>query len=109
MLTLTGSAPPRPTPLVRDPRNSALLLFHAELEGMASQLKRLDEAERAVRSSKLTPAEKRERLARIDRARRQLLQNADGLDKLLFQKIHRTATDPAAVMGKRPTTMGQIQ
>jgi hypothetical protein len=92
---------------VREPRNAALLMFHSEFEGMSSQLKRLDEAERAVQSSKLTSDEKRERLARIDRARRQLLQNADGLDKLLFQKMHRTATAPAPVMGKRPATMGQ--
>jgi hypothetical protein len=98
---------------VRDPRNAALLMFHSEFEGMSSQLKRLDEAEQAVRGSKLTSDEKRERLGRIESARRQLLKNADGLDKLLFERMKRQGKPeqmgtPLPVMGKRPATMGQV-
>ncbi|HEV2386774.1 MAG TPA: hypothetical protein VGS20_05905 [Candidatus Acidoferrales bacterium] len=73
---------------VSDPENAALLVFHSELEGMASTLKRIDAATETVKGARnLTAAEKAARLAQIQRARTNLLRNADGLDRLLFQRM----------------------
>jgi hypothetical protein len=72
---------------VKDPDDAAYVLFHRDFEQMAGTLKRIDEAKAAVDSAKdLNPAQKSARMARIDRARQNLLRNADGLDRLLFER-----------------------
>jgi hypothetical protein len=71
---------------IQDPDNAASALFHRELEQMASTLKRIDQAKDAASSANLTDTEKSARLARIAKARENLLRNADGLDSLLFNR-----------------------
>lgn len=72
---------------VKDPDDAAYVLFHRDFEHMSATLKRIDEAKQAVTAAKnLSPAEKSARLARIEKARQNLLRNADGLDRLLFER-----------------------
>jgi ddrB-like ParB superfamily domain len=72
---------------IQDPDNAAYALFHTELEKMGSTLKRMDDAKDAVSAAEnLSAAEKRDRLAQIEKARGNLLRNADGLDALLFKR-----------------------
>ena len=53
----------------------------------ALTLKRIDDAKEAVNSAKnLSAQEKREHLATIEPARENFLRNADGLDRLLFER-----------------------
>lgn len=84
---------------VQDPDNAAHALFRRELESMTTTLKRIDDAKEAVDSAKnLSAAEKAERLAPIEKARENLLRNADGIDSLLFQKEreNRAKAQPSA-------------
>lgn len=93
---------------IQDPDNAAHALFRRELESMATTLKRIDQAQEAVKSAKnLSAAEKTERLAPIKKARENLLRNADGIDSLLFQReqenrsrVHSSAK-PAAPVFRR--------
>jgi hypothetical protein len=72
---------------VQDPDNAAYALFRNEFSEMSKTLKRMDDAKESVGSAKnLSAGEKRERLAQIDRSRQNLLRNADGLDRLLFER-----------------------
>lgn len=84
---------------VQDPDNAAHALFRRELESMTTTLKRIDDAKEAIDSAKnLSAAEKAERLAPIEKARENLLRNADGIDALLFQREqeNRAKAQPSA-------------
>ena len=72
---------------IQDPDNAAYAMFRNDLDKMSKTLKRLDDAKESIDSAKtLTGAEKRERQAHLDHARQNLLRNADGLDRLLFER-----------------------
>ncbi len=72
---------------IQDPDNAAYALFRNDLDSMSKTLQRLDDARATIGTAKnLSADEKRERLGQIDRARQNLLRNADGLDRLLFER-----------------------
>ena len=84
---LAKTKPEMARDFIRDPDNAAYALFRTELGRMGSTLKRMDDAKEAVNSAKnLSAEEKREHLATIEHARENLLKNADGLDRLLFER-----------------------
>ena len=84
---LAKTKPEMAREFIRDPDNAAYALFRNELGRMGSTLKRMDDAKEAVNSAKnLSAEEKREHLATIEHARENLLKNADGLDRVLFER-----------------------
>jgi hypothetical protein len=84
---LAKTKPAMARQFIRDPDNAAYALFHTELERMGTTLKRMDDAKEAViAAGNLSAAEKRDRLTQIEKARGNLLRNADGLDALLFKR-----------------------
>jgi hypothetical protein len=84
---LAKTKPEMAREFIRDPDNAAYTLFHRDIERMASTLKRIDQAKDAVSSAKnLNAEEKKARLTQIDKARENLVRNADGLDRLLFER-----------------------
>jgi hypothetical protein len=83
---LAKSNPQQAREYVKDPDNAAFALFHHDLSGLAATLKRMDEAKERIESSGLSDADKKARTATIDKARENLLQHADGLNNLLFER-----------------------
>ncbi|MGH9497348.1 MAG: hypothetical protein ACRD3B_20290, partial [Candidatus Sulfotelmatobacter sp.] len=72
---------------IQDPDNAAAALFRNEFSEMSKTLKRIDDAKETVNSAKnLSATEKSERIARIEHAKQNLLRNAEGLDRLLFER-----------------------
>lgn len=94
---------------VGDPENAALLVFHSELEQMASTLRRIDAATETVKGARnLSPAEKAARLAQIQQARTNLLRNADGLDRLLFERMRAPKPAPRSPAPGQPAEAGEL-
>ena len=84
---LAKSDPQAARKFIQDPDNAALALFHSDLEHMATTLQRINAAEQRVKSApKLSPQEKQQHIAQMERAKQNLLRNADGLDRRLFQR-----------------------
>lgn len=87
---LAKSDPQAARKFVQDPQNAALALFHSDLEHMATALQRINAAEQRVKSApKLSEIEKQQRIAQMERAKQNLLKNADGLDRMLFQRMQK--------------------
>jgi hypothetical protein len=101
---LAKTQPEMARQFIRDPDNAAYSLFRNDLDSMTKTLKRIDQAEESVRSAKNLRADERsKRLDRIDQARQNLLKNADGLDRLLFQrKQQNRVPQPSTLGGGRP-------
>jgi hypothetical protein len=93
---LAKSNPQKAREYVKDPDNAAFALFHHDLSGLAATLKRMDEAKERIESSGLSDADKQARTATIDKARENLLQHADGLNNLLFERRQK-GKPPSAV------------
>jgi hypothetical protein len=83
---LAKSKPDLAREYVKDPDNAAFALFYHDLNGLTATLKRMDEAKERIEASGLSADEKKARTATIDRARENLLQHADGLNNLLFER-----------------------
>jgi len=71
---------------VKDPDNAAYALFYHDLNDMTATLKRMDEAKERIEESGLSDADKKAKTANIDKARENLLRQADGLGNLLFER-----------------------
>jgi hypothetical protein len=82
---------------VKDPDNAAYALFAHDLAGLASTLKRMDEAKDRIEASGLPDADKKAKLDTIEKSRENLLRHADGLNNLLFEKRQRGKT-PAGII-----------
>jgi len=82
---------------VRDPDNAAYALFYHDLNGLTATLKRMDEAKQRIEASGLSDADKKARIANVDKARENLLQHADGLGNLLFERRQRGKPSPGAL------------
>ncbi|MGB6876128.1 MAG: hypothetical protein WBD87_08840 [Candidatus Acidiferrales bacterium] len=86
---LAKSDPQAARKFIQDPDNAALALFHSDLERMATTLQRINAAEQRVKSApRLSGIEKQQHIAQMERAKQKLLRNADGLDRMLFQRMH---------------------
>jgi hypothetical protein len=93
---LAKSNPELARQYVRDPDNAAFALFFHDLEGLSGTLKRMDEAKQRIDESGLPSESKKSRIATIDKARDNLLQHADSLNNLLFERRQRTKAQNAA-------------
>ena len=71
---------------MHDPDNAAYALFHRDFAQATAALKRIDETRDHIEASGLTAAEKKNRLAALDKSRQTLLVHADALNNLLFQR-----------------------
>lgn len=69
----------------------------------------MDQAQEAVESSGLSAAEKQSRLASIEAARRSLLEHADGLSAVLFQRRQEAKRPLPARLGQLPVLGRQPQ
>jgi len=88
---------------VKDPDNAAYALFFHDLNGLVGTLKRMDETKQRIESSGLSDSEKMARIANVEKARENLLQHADGLNNLLFERRQKSrpangVTDPSWMM-----------
>jgi|GEM_PF-6067428 hypothetical protein len=83
---LAKSNPELARQYVKDPDNAAFALFYHDLNGLSATLKRMNEAKERIERSGLSAEDKKARIATIDQARENLLQHADGLNNLLFER-----------------------
>lgn len=83
---LAKSNPELARQYVKDPDNAAFALFYHDLNGLTSTLKRMDEAKQRIDASGLQADDKKARIATIEKARENLLEHADGLGNLLFER-----------------------
>jgi hypothetical protein len=95
---LAKSNPDLAREYVKDPDNAAFALFYHDLNGLTATLKRMDEAKERIEASGLSADEKKSRTATIDKARESLLQHADGLTNLLFERREK-GKPPSAFLG----------
>jgi hypothetical protein len=86
---LAKSNPDLAREYVKDPDNAAFALFYHDLAGLTTTLKRMDEAKSRIETSGLPSDDKKARIATIDKARQNLLEHADGLSNLLFERRQR--------------------
>lgn len=100
---LAKSDPQAARRFVQDPENATLALFHSDLERMATTLQQINAAEQRVKSApKLSATEKQQHIAQMERAKQNLLRNADGLDRLLFQTTHQKKRGTSMPLVLRP-------
>jgi len=89
---LAKTDPAKAREYLKDPDNAAYALFYRDLAGMTQMLHRIDQTKESVENGKLSDAEKQSRLQAIEKARANLLSHADGMNKLLFERRQKMAT-----------------
>jgi len=103
---LAKTNPEQARAFLKDPGNATYALFHRDLAQLVSVLRRMDQAKEALKGSRASAAEKQSGLAAIEAARRRLLENADGLDRVLFQR-HQQARRSLGPLDRVPDLLGQ--
>ena len=103
---LAKTNPEQARQFLKDPDNAAYALFYRDLMGMTKMLNRIDQAKETVENGKLGNAEKQSRLQAIEKARANLLNHADGLNKMLFERRQR-AKPAFSPLGQWPSPLPQ--
>jgi hypothetical protein len=107
---LAKTNPEQARRFVQDSDNATYALFHRDLAQLVSVLRRMDQARDAVEASRASDAEKESRLRAIEAARRRLLENADGLNRVLFQRRQSARSSggrPVPQLGRMPPVLGE--
>lgn len=102
---LAKTNPEQGRQFLKDPDNATYALFYRDLAGMTKMLNRIDQAKEAVEGGKLSDSEKQSRLQAIEKARANLLAHADGLNKMLFQKL-KPAQEQRPILGQPRSILG---